>query len=98
MSLHLKSSVRGPIHTDPYLAENALVDVASGCVRRSKSGPFGESSAIPEKHRRFFRATFRKIAFARKILPKDAVAPQKRRDAADKIYANLIFDRLAVAL
>jgi hypothetical protein len=98
VSLHLKSSVRGPIHTDPYPAEFTLADVASGCVRRPKSCPFGKTSAIPEKHRRFFRATFRKIAFALKILLKDAVAPENERDAAYKICANLIFGRFAVAL
>lgn len=90
MSLHLKSSVRGPIHTDPYLRNSAFA------VRNPVR--FGKPSAIPEKHRRFFRATFRKIAFALKILPKDAVAPEKKRDAADKIYAIHNFGLLVPAL
>jgi hypothetical protein len=76
--------------TDPYPRNSAFA------VRNPVRS--GKPSAIPEKHRRFFRPTFRKIACALKILPKDAVAPEKGRDAVDKIYANLIFGRLAVAL
>ena len=49
---------------------------------------FDKPSAIPEKHRRFFRATFRKIAFALKILPKDASALEK--DAAPFAKSTLI--------